>query len=368
MRHPAVATETIEEGDIFFFYRPRVEAEKVRGREDVQRFYMALAPKRPRRYRLFLIGRKKLPEVIPGRSHPERRNWAINVLTSERPDDLRRELLAVEYPTETRGERTVQAAKPVAEGRYKLVRHKDHTELAYALELPEEPGPAQEEFEIKAEGSFIVSIKNPAVAAPGLPAPSKPPEYTRELKERFGSRRWINVDDPTLLDYENTQLLLLGAHAEDVEEELGITIDQEHETLRSAEVCRELKLSCEREPVRPLVSGEFPAREKPAAGAAGRTKGQRTQEVRRLSPEESPTSRSKAGGRAANTRAPSASAVMKLLGGIDFPSSQSELFAYARLHRDRLEEPREALQVIGELPDREYRGMVDVAKALGEIR
>ena len=27
----------------------------------------------------------------------------------------------------------------------------------------------------------------------------------------FGNRRWIYVEDPNLLDYENTQLLLIGA-------------------------------------------------------------------------------------------------------------------------------------------------------------
>ena len=48
----------LEEGDLFFFYRARVGAEEVRGREDVQRLYMVLAAKRPKKiYRLFVIGR-----------------------------------------------------------------------------------------------------------------------------------------------------------------------------------------------------------------------------------------------------------------------------------------------------------------------
>jgi hypothetical protein len=65
----------------------------------------------------------------------------------------------------------VGAAKPVGEGRYQLLGHRDHTELAYVLELPRRHGPAQEEFEIKDAASYVVAIKNPEVAAlPGFPA------------------------------------------------------------------------------------------------------------------------------------------------------------------------------------------------------
>jgi len=46
----------------------------------------------------------------------------------------------------------------------------------------------------------------------------------------FGDRRWIDVQDPNLLNYENTQLLLIGARKKDVEEELGIDIDEEKES------------------------------------------------------------------------------------------------------------------------------------------
>jgi hypothetical protein len=260
--------EKLEEGDIFFFYRPRMEATEVRGRADVQRLYMVLAAKWPRKvYRLFVVGRKKLPEVTDGQ-HPERRNWALEVMVSTNPDDIRRELAAFEYSTETRGKRFVPSAKPLGEGRYQLLRHRDHTELAYALELPKVPGRAQEEFEIEEEASYIVAVKNPDVSTPGAPSPSKPPAYPPELRQRFGRRRWIDIDDPTLLDYENTQLLLLGAHEKDLEEELGVRIDVQDETLTSAEVCRELRVSCERERVTPLLTGDFPDREESAPSEA----------------------------------------------------------------------------------------------------
>lgn len=385
----ATRIRTLEEGNIYFFYRPRVEQEEVRGRRDVQRFYMVLAPQRPKRvFRLFVLGRKKLPAVLHGVRHPERRNWALNVATSRDPADIRRALAAEEYSTETRGERFVGAAKPVGEGRYRLLQHEDHTEIAYALELPEEPGPAQEEFEVLKEASYIVSVKNPGVSTPGAPSAEAEPAYPDRLRERFGNLRWLDADDPELLDYENTQILMIGAHAgEEVEEELGIRLEPEKERLASADVFKELKVPLDRKLVTPLISGEFPAREEAppeastesttkaskgespdASMAAEETEAPKAREVRRLSPEESPSARGKAGGRAAAARAPSAAALTKLLGGIDFPKSRAAIVAHAGKNRDRIENPDEALEVLGQLPDRTYESMADVASGLGEVR
>jgi hypothetical protein len=57
-------------------------------------------------------------------------------------------------------------------------------------------------------------VKNPNIAIPGFAAISsstRRPNYPKHIMEKFGNRRWINVDDPDLLNYENTQLLLIGA-------------------------------------------------------------------------------------------------------------------------------------------------------------
>ena len=61
-------SEILEQGDIYFFYRPKKGAEEVKGIEDVRRFFMVTAPeeeeennnKRSRLYRLFIIGKKRL--------------------------------------------------------------------------------------------------------------------------------------------------------------------------------------------------------------------------------------------------------------------------------------------------------------------
>ena len=136
--------------------------------------------------RLFLIGQKQLPE-IEGKSSSKERNWALNILTTTNPDDIHKELLAAEYSTETRGKRRIAAAASAGEGKYSIVKHDDHTELAYVLELPEIPGPTQREFEIKKEAGYIVSVKNPEIKVPGFAAFSedKKPEYSQHLMEKF---------------------------------------------------------------------------------------------------------------------------------------------------------------------------------------
>ena len=56
--------EILEQGDIYFFYRPKKGAEEVKGIEDVRRFFMVTAPEEGQLYRLFVIG-KKSPDA-PG--------------------------------------------------------------------------------------------------------------------------------------------------------------------------------------------------------------------------------------------------------------------------------------------------------------
>ena len=37
--------QVLEQGDIYFFYRPKKDAQEVKGVEDVRRFFMVTAPK-----------------------------------------------------------------------------------------------------------------------------------------------------------------------------------------------------------------------------------------------------------------------------------------------------------------------------------
>jgi hypothetical protein len=352
-------SEIIEQGDIFFFYRPKVGTEEVKGIKDVQRFYMIVLPEDNNKYRLFLIGQKQLPEIVEGKSTSEEKNWALNILTTSNPDDIHKELMPSEYTTETRGKRRLAAAAPVGEGKYTIVKHGNHTELAYILELPEIPGPTQREFEIKKEASYIISVKNPDVKVPGFAASEKNPEYPKALKEKFGDKRWINVDEPDLLNYENTQLLLIGANKKNIEEELGVDIDEEKETERSADLFKELKLRKEQVPLKPLLKGKFP----------GKGEVPMNQEVKQLSKEEYPGAKGgKIGGRAAATKSTSAAAIAKMLSGIEFPKNKNELVECAKGNRDKVDNAESAIDTVKELPTRTYRSMTDVQEALAEIR
>jgi Protein of unknown function (DUF2795) len=350
-------SQVLEEGDIFFFYRPRVGKEEVEDIEDIQRFYMITAPK-DGRYRLFILGQKRLPEIVEGKSTSEERNWVLNILTSDNPEDIRKELLAAEYETETKGRRRMAAAMPAGEGKYSIVKHDNHTELVYVLELPKVPGPVQKEFEIKKEASYIISVKNPDIKISGFALFEKrKPKYPAKINEQFGDRRWINVENPDILNYEHTQVLLIGARQKDVEEELGIGLNEDKETENTAELLKELRLRREHIPLKPLMTGEFPSK-------VEMQQVERREEVRLLSRDEAPGR----GGKAATKNAPSAAAIAKVLSGIDFPKNKVELVSYAERNKQKMQAAEEIIQVIRELPDRRYNSMADMEKALGEIR
>lgn len=173
-----------------------------------------------------------------------------------------------------------------------------------------------------------------------------------------GDRRWIEVENSELLDYENTQLLLIGARKKDVEEELGIDINEEKETQRSADIFKELKVRKEEVPLKPLLKGEFPAKDEiPMA-----------QEVKHLSTNEAPGRGGKKGGKIAASNAPSAAAIANLLSGIDFPKNKAKVIEHAKKNKTKLHQPEQVIGTLMEIPDRTYHNMADVEKALGNIR
>jgi hypothetical protein len=181
-RPDQTSSEILEHGDIFFFYRPKVGSREVRGIDDIRRFFMvtATASRRPGTkiegkihtrtseqtqgqihdggagngkittnnntalYRLFTIGKKSLPEVRHTEARRSERYWAKVGGIFNDPKALTNELLSSEY-------REGDSARPVGEGKYAIVSHKNHAELAYVLEMPKEPGQAQEELGIEKE-------------------------------------------------------------------------------------------------------------------------------------------------------------------------------------------------------------------------
>ena len=362
----------IESGDIFFFYRPKIDTEEVHDIDDVQRFYMITCKdinvddenkNRNKNYRLFMLGSKKMPEIVERKSGSEERNWALNILTSSNLDKIHNELLIpAEYTTKTRGKRRLSPAQPAGEGKYSITRHDGHTELAYILEIPEIPGKTQLEFEIKKEASYIVSVKNPEIFIPGYAAFSKQdkkPDYPKHIKEKFGEKRWINVDDPEILDYENTQLLLIGARKRNVEEELGIEIDEERENKISTDIFKELKIKKEEIPLQSFLKGKFPKKEEiPMA-----------QGIKEIPSKHAPgVEGGQKGGKVAATKSSSAVAIAKILAGISLPINKSDLLKFAHKNKTQVKESDKILDILDELPEKTYHKITDIEIEFGKLR
>jgi len=78
------------------------------------------------------------------------------------------------------------------------------------------------------------------------------------IKEKFGDMRRIIAEDPDILNYENAHVLLLDARKKDVQEELGIDLNEERETADTAELFKKLQPRKEKVPLKSLPKGEFP--------------------------------------------------------------------------------------------------------------
>jgi hypothetical protein len=247
-------TQVLERGNIYFIYRLRVEQTSASGIEDIQRFFIILSPHGKDRHRLIVVGRKKLPEI----KDQHERNWAFVQKVGRNPDEIEDELDRAVYETKTRGERHLAAARPAGEGVYTIARHEDHTHLAFALELPAKRGDVQEELNIPAQGSYIITVKNPELPAPpgvGLPPEAKP-ELPQHLRAQFAGRRFVPVDPPEFLDREGAEFVLIGAD-EDVFDELAIRLNPARETIETAEIFNDLRMERSEHPLKPLFEGRW---------------------------------------------------------------------------------------------------------------
>jgi len=276
-------TAILEKGDIFFFYRPKTKAVDssggdVKSIQDIRRFFMVTATTAAAnaengqqqsdetnqniskeselpKYRLFVIGKKSLPEIRTTEARRSERYWAKIGGIFENPQKLTSELLSDEF-------RKGDAARPVGEGKYAIIRHQDHAELAYVLEMPEEPGEAQRELGIEKEASYIVSIINPKVPVPsGYPSSEEPPNYPESiLKEFRDNENFVSLArDLRFINFQNAQMILVGAKEgrDVIQKEFGIDIMEEKETVHSADIFSKLKIEKDRVPIKPLIEGKF---------------------------------------------------------------------------------------------------------------
>jgi hypothetical protein len=246
--------KVLEQGSIYFFYRPKVEREIVTGEKDVQRFLIVFSPDIHDKYRMATIGRKELPS----QERKGARYWGYINAVSSNVQAIKDELGSEKYNTKTRGERHIEPARPAGEGVYRIVRHDDHTHLAYALELPQKIGKVQEEFNIEDQGNFIITMKNPEKPSPpnmGV-SPHQEVNYPEELENTFRDRRFSPISSPELLDFEGAEFIIISS-SENIQKELGLKIGVQTETEASADIFRDLKLDKTRNPTKSLFKGEW---------------------------------------------------------------------------------------------------------------
>jgi hypothetical protein len=245
-------TTLLEQGDIFFLFRPRVDEDRPSDMSDVQRFFIVLRPEGRAKFRLLVVGRKRLPDV-----GEHERNWGFVALVTNSADAIERELREETYATKTRGEQRQPAARPVGEGVYAITLESGQMHLSFALELPEQPGEVQQAFKIPPEASFALSVKNPEKGqSPGAGLrESEKADYPERLQREFHGRRFER-EDVRMLDFPGAEFIMVGART-NPEQAYGIELETEKEDYEHAEIIRDLRMAKSRHPVQPLFEGHW---------------------------------------------------------------------------------------------------------------
>ncbi len=254
--------EVLEEGDIYFFYRPKKNSQNVKDMEDVRRFFMVTAPEdkyinskdKKQFYRLLVIGKKSLPEIRKSEARASERFWARVGGIFEDKNELTKELFSDEF-------RKGDGARPAGFGKYVIVRHKNHSEIAYVLETPEEPGEAQKEFGIEKEASYIISVINPKKPTPsGYPSSEETPNYPDKVLQEFDQEEnFVSLTkDTNFINYLNAQVILIGAREgkDSINKELGIDIEEKGSG-KSKDIFRKLNIRKGQIPIKPLTEGKL---------------------------------------------------------------------------------------------------------------
>ncbi|CRG88189.1 hypothetical protein PISL3812_05216 [Talaromyces islandicus] len=211
-----VPSTILEKGIIYFFFRPRVNVEDPHSMNEVARSFFVLRPT-PKsaqiqtgplggvdNCRLMMLPKKKFPSS--GRERDmgfvEKANVSLKTLQETF-------IAKSSYETTTRGERTTPEARPYAEGVYAIIKEGRSSHLAYMLTVPDKLGDIQTDFGLYGRGSFVVQSKNPKYPGPESARLPKGPEFPAEVMAKFRDLRWVPTE-PELLDYPNSQFLMIG--------------------------------------------------------------------------------------------------------------------------------------------------------------
>lgn len=178
--------DILEKGNIFFFYRHRVNGAGAHGIDDVARSFIVLRPASPvtapdvknssfglgATFRLLVVPKKVLPKSggVKEMGFVEKAQVTLK--------ELQETFIAgFDYETRTHGARTMPEAKLYAKGVYTITSTHQGSYLAYILTDPKKLGPVQEDFGLQERGSWIVQSKNPKVFSPPSVSLPDSPDY-----------------------------------------------------------------------------------------------------------------------------------------------------------------------------------------------
>ncbi|PBP24580.1 hypothetical protein BUE80_DR004391 [Diplocarpon rosae] len=213
-RQAAMPSSILEKGIIYFFFRGRVGVEDPQGLEDVARSYIVLRPL-PLGAKLGAgaledLGNSRLL-ALPKKMLPKSRQDRFLVFVEQpqaRIQDLREQFASNAYATQTSGTSHSPAATPFAEGIYAITSTGRESHLAYHITIPA-IGEVQTDLGLHEKGSFVVSAKNPHAPGPAHATLPHPAQYPENIQAKFRDLRWMPLE-PALLEYRNTQFLLIG--------------------------------------------------------------------------------------------------------------------------------------------------------------
>ena len=185
-REESTPSSILEKGIIYFFFRGRVGIDEPSDINDLARSYMVLRPL-PHgaklgdgpigdagTNRLLALPKKVLPVSPRDRFmiFVEKANCSM--------EDIKQDLGASDYVTQTAGARHTPAATPIAEGIYAITTTGRESHLAYILTIPSELSEVQRDVGLRERGSFVTSVKNPKYAGPANTNLPKGPDFPQE--------------------------------------------------------------------------------------------------------------------------------------------------------------------------------------------
>lgn len=241
--------QVLGKGNLYAFYRPKVEENNPTGPQDIQRFFLVLQLG-DAHFSLLALGKKRMPVES---SHRLEYAFVENVADSK--ETLHTYLEKKTYDTATQGKRHLPAARAVAEGKFILFQHRNVAQFAYELQM-QKKGPSQDDFDLLPKANYVISIKNPHHEGnKGLPKEERA-NYPEKLQRAFGDYKFTPLRDLEYLRYKGAEILLIDDKSGD-EEFMTDEIKKALDSFPHKKIEKELKLDRANVSKDPLKTGQW---------------------------------------------------------------------------------------------------------------